>query len=163
MNELKVYAELQKGGAWLGAARSWLQSNIKNGDTLTWGSGEPVTVQFWKLEEFAMRVAVVAVADERQRAQPHAQANEDKLSEHKAILRDPNGILLLMAYHRNQMTVANAVGASDTATHHLDRLAELKKIGQAIMVQNLESWSAELLAAFGFDDEYQRRLHAAPA
>jgi hypothetical protein len=65
MNSIAIYQELKSGGAWLGAARSWMQSNVKNGDTLTWGSGETVQLPFCKLEELAMRVAIAAVEEER--------------------------------------------------------------------------------------------------
>jgi hypothetical protein len=62
---LKVHDELSKGGEWLGAARRWLQSNVKGGDTLCWSSGETVHIPFCKLEEYALKVAVAAVAEER--------------------------------------------------------------------------------------------------
>lgn len=67
MNSIAIYNELKSGGQWLGAARSWMQSNIKNGDTLTWGSGEPVSIPFCKLEEFAMRVAIAAIEEDRRK------------------------------------------------------------------------------------------------
>lgn len=65
MNSIAIYHELKEGGAWLAAARGWMQSNVKNGDTLTWGSGETVHIPFCKLEELAMRVAIAAVEEER--------------------------------------------------------------------------------------------------
>lgn len=68
MNErIAVMADLERGGEWLGAARSWMQSNVPRGDTMTWGSGELVQIPFCKLEELALRVAVAAVAAERER------------------------------------------------------------------------------------------------
>ena len=67
MDSIAIYQELKEGGAWLGAARGWMQSNIKNGDTLTWGSGETVHLPFCKLEEFAMRVAIAAVEEDRRK------------------------------------------------------------------------------------------------
>lgn len=65
---MQVAYELQRGGEWLAAARTWMQSNIIGGDTLKWGSGEPVRVSFYKLEDFAREVAIAAVASERARA-----------------------------------------------------------------------------------------------
>lgn len=64
---LEVNEELRQGGEWLGAARQWMQSNIKGGDTLTWSSGEPVYVPFCKLEELSLKVAQTAVYQERYR------------------------------------------------------------------------------------------------
>ena len=65
MNVLAVMQELKQGGDWLGAARSWMQSNVQRGDTLPWGSSETVHIPFCKLEEMALRVAVAAVAADR--------------------------------------------------------------------------------------------------
>ena len=46
------------GGPWLGAARSWVQWNCKNGSDVTWGSNEelvpPLTIR--QVEELAARV-----------------------------------------------------------------------------------------------------------
>jgi len=67
MKSFEVYQELANGGQWLAAARSWMQSNIRNGDTMTWGSPEMVQVPFYKLEELALRVATAAVAAEREK------------------------------------------------------------------------------------------------
>lgn len=65
MNVLAVMQELKQGGDWLGAARSWMQSNVQRGDTLSWGSSETVHIPFCKLEEMALRVAAAAVAADR--------------------------------------------------------------------------------------------------
>ncbi len=50
----------ERGGHWIGAARSWMQRTFVNGDRVTWGSGEvlngQVTVQ--KIEELAECVAL---------------------------------------------------------------------------------------------------------
>lgn len=62
-----VYEEIAAGGEWLGAARTWMQSNIHNGGTLTWDSGTPVQVPFYKLEELARKAAFAAVLHERTR------------------------------------------------------------------------------------------------
>lgn len=63
---LSVYNKVSQGGAWLGKARRWMQSNVPRGDTLTWGSGVPVTIPFAKLEDFAREVAIAAVVEDRQ-------------------------------------------------------------------------------------------------
>ncbi len=70
---LKVHEEISQGGPWLSAARTWMQSNVPRGDTLTWGSREPVMVPFAALEELARKVAVAAVMHERAN-----QANQSK-------------------------------------------------------------------------------------
>lgn len=67
INFVQIMTELQRGGEWLGRARSWMQSNVPRGDTLTWGSGVPVTIPFSKLEDLALQVAVAAVVDDRRK------------------------------------------------------------------------------------------------
>lgn len=56
-----IHAEMAKGGDWLSAARIWMQSNVRGGDTLEWSSGELVSIPFCKLEELALKVAVATV------------------------------------------------------------------------------------------------------
>lgn len=53
----------RRGGRWLSMARTWMQSNIRGGDTLSWSSGELVTVPFCKLEELALEAAVGATIE----------------------------------------------------------------------------------------------------
>ena len=60
-----VANELKRGGEWLLKARTWMQSNIKDGDTLHWGSSQDVSIPFNKLEEFALIVAIAAVQADR--------------------------------------------------------------------------------------------------
>ena len=62
---LQISQDLAWGGDWLCAGRSWIQSNIQRGDTITWDSNESVTVPFYKLEELMRRVAVAAVMEDR--------------------------------------------------------------------------------------------------
>lgn len=62
---VSVYDELKFGGKWLGAARSWLQSNVRKGDTLNWSSCEQVSIPFCDLEDFARCVAIAAVTEDR--------------------------------------------------------------------------------------------------
>lgn len=62
-----VRKELEGGGAWLGAARTWMQWNIPGGDTLTWSSTHPVTIPFCKLQELALEVAAAAIEADRKR------------------------------------------------------------------------------------------------
>jgi len=54
---------LKKGGAWLGAARSWIQWNCINGDSVIWGSNEELkqTITVKKLEEAAGHAAYAAI------------------------------------------------------------------------------------------------------
>jgi len=53
----------KKGGKWLGAARTWLQWNTKNGDRVTWGSNDVIephlTVK--QIEDLAAHVAAAAI------------------------------------------------------------------------------------------------------
>lgn len=63
---LTSYDLLRVGGSWLGAARNWMQRNFRNGDTVIWGSDEPLvggTVNPRKIEEVAA-VAVAAYVNE---------------------------------------------------------------------------------------------------
>ena len=64
----EIRSELKRGGPWLGAARAWMQNNIKNGDRLCWSSTDTVSVRFCDLEELALEVATAAVAKERRNA-----------------------------------------------------------------------------------------------
>lgn len=63
----KIEQELKHGGEWLGAAREWMQSNIRKGDTICWSSTECVNIPFVDLQEFAMVVAAAAIKQERKR------------------------------------------------------------------------------------------------
>ena len=54
----------RQGGAWIGAARRWIQSRFMNGDSVIWGShdllkGAPVTVA--DIEEVAAEAAAAAI------------------------------------------------------------------------------------------------------
>jgi hypothetical protein len=53
----------KKGGKWLGAARSWLQSNTHNGDRVTWGSSETLVPHLTvkDVEDLAAHVAAAAI------------------------------------------------------------------------------------------------------
>lgn len=62
-DQLQLTMKISQGGKWLSVARSWMQSNVHKGDTLPWNSAENVTIPFYKLEEFAKRVAIAAVME----------------------------------------------------------------------------------------------------
>ena len=66
--------ELSKGGEWLAAARTWMQSNIPRGDSITWGSTEPVKVTPRQLEELATKVALYVLFEERTRVKSIQEA-----------------------------------------------------------------------------------------
>jgi hypothetical protein len=54
----------KNGGDWIGAARSWIQSNVQNGSNLTWGSDDicpHMTVR--KIEDLATRVAEASIRE----------------------------------------------------------------------------------------------------
>ena len=69
---LEVREELKLGGEWLGAARCWMQNNVRFGDTLCWNSSEPVTVRFSDLERLALAAASAAVAADRKKRADNA-------------------------------------------------------------------------------------------
>jgi len=62
VHKLKV-----KGGYWLLTARSWLQWNTRNGDSVTWNSDDiiepPLTVK--QVEDLAAHVAAAALNNDR--------------------------------------------------------------------------------------------------
>ena len=62
-----IYDEVKGGGEWLGAARTWLQSNVRNGDSMNWSSMEQVSVPFCDFEDFAREVAIAAIKQDRKR------------------------------------------------------------------------------------------------
>lgn len=64
---LSVEEELAWGGSWLGAARTWIQWNVPNGDTVAWGGNSEVTLTIKQLEDMALAVAVAAIKKERER------------------------------------------------------------------------------------------------
>jgi hypothetical protein len=68
LEETILREELEKGGQWLGTARSWMQQNIRNGSTLNWSSTEMVQIPFNSLEDFAKEVAVAAILEDRKKA-----------------------------------------------------------------------------------------------
>lgn len=60
--------EVSRGGPWLGAARTWMQNNVRDGDRLNWSSRQEITLPFCALEELALAVAIAAITEERQKA-----------------------------------------------------------------------------------------------
>lgn len=58
-----IRESLRRGGKWLGKAREWMQSNVRNGDTMTWGEETPVSVTFADLERLAFEAAVGATIE----------------------------------------------------------------------------------------------------
>lgn len=67
---------LRQGGEWLGAARKWLQWNTRNGDQVTWGSGDLIEPQLSvrQIEDLASEVAAAAM-----RPQPSEERLEQAL------------------------------------------------------------------------------------
>lgn len=61
----EINEQLKHGGKWLGAARTWLQLNVKQGDSINWSSAQPVSVPFCDFEDFARHVAVAAIEEDR--------------------------------------------------------------------------------------------------
>lgn len=61
----------RKGGAWVAAARGWIQTRFRNGDSVTWGStdllqGAPVTVA--DIEQVAAEAAAAALNETSRKA-----------------------------------------------------------------------------------------------
>lgn len=64
---IEVHNDIAKGGDWLRAARTWMQSNVPRGDMICWGDRQPVTVPFAALEDLARAAATAAVLAERRK------------------------------------------------------------------------------------------------
>lgn len=69
---ITAYALARKGGVWLGAARSWIQTRFMNGDSVTWGSHDvlqprfgPITVA--DIEEVAALAAAGALNEQAEK------------------------------------------------------------------------------------------------
>lgn len=60
---------MNSGGAWLGRARSWIQYNCMNGETVTWGSDDVLEKTFTvrDIEELSARVAASAINEYKQK------------------------------------------------------------------------------------------------
>jgi hypothetical protein len=58
--KITAYTLSQKGGKWLGVARSYLQCKAMWGDRLIWGSQDSVTLTVKQIEELASEVAAAA-------------------------------------------------------------------------------------------------------
>lgn len=69
----------RSGGAWLAAARSWMQANKINGSDVLWGSSEVLrpSVTVREIEQLAACVAAAAI-------------NEDRRKRHNAGLSGPS-------------------------------------------------------------------------
>ena len=62
MND-SIEKEIEGGGPWLSAARTWLQWNIS--DTMEWGSCKSVSLPFFKFTDIARTVAAAAIRHDR--------------------------------------------------------------------------------------------------
>lgn len=51
---------LQSGGRWLGAARTWMQSNAMNGEDVTWGSQDFLKLRPQTVRDIESLAAIVA-------------------------------------------------------------------------------------------------------
>jgi endonuclease/exonuclease/phosphatase family metal-dependent hydrolase len=57
-DRIDVFQLRKQGGAWLGAARHWVQWNVAGGDQITWSSNTPLrSVTMREVEELASEVA----------------------------------------------------------------------------------------------------------
>lgn len=65
MGKIFAHELSRQGGSWLGTARTWLQSNVMNGDRVTWGSGEILHMTVAQFEEAAAHIAAAAINDDR--------------------------------------------------------------------------------------------------
>ncbi len=59
---------LKKGGAWLGAARAWVQWSFRNGSDVTWGSNDQLgTVSVKQIEEVAGQAVAAYINEDAKR------------------------------------------------------------------------------------------------
>lgn len=80
----------REGGAWLGAARSWLQWHTRNGDRVTWGSTDAVDKTFTvrDVEELAAEVAAAAMNSRPPAAAPPSAPQEGLFKEGARAMRE---------------------------------------------------------------------------
>jgi hypothetical protein len=63
---METYLNLIKtGGPWLGAVRSWIQSNCINGDSVTWNSSDVLQLRRSLTVAVVEEIAAIAVAADR--------------------------------------------------------------------------------------------------
>lgn len=79
--------------------------------------------------------------------------------EQRAILENPEGVMLLMNWHDYQQTCAEAIGMGCNGNQR--RYDELKAHGKAIVEQDPGIWSDEVLRAFGVSAALSSPLGAA--
>lgn len=79
-NQHAIRRELEHGGAWLGASRTWMQSNVNQGSRLEWSSNETIHIPFNKLQELALAAAVAAVAEDRAKRNRENQTTDGAAS-----------------------------------------------------------------------------------
>lgn len=60
---LTRYDLLEEGGEWLGAARNYLKSHIRGGDTCIWSSADFLSMAVFQIEELA---ASAVLADRKE-------------------------------------------------------------------------------------------------
>lgn len=68
ITDYSIESEVNNGGKWLEAARTWIQWNIREGDKLCWDSTKDISIPFNKLTEFAKYVVIVTIKEEREKA-----------------------------------------------------------------------------------------------
>ena len=66
-----AYQLLHEGGDWLRATRSWIQSNCRNGEQVTWGSRDVLYPQLtvYQIEEVCAYAVSAALNEENKRRQ----------------------------------------------------------------------------------------------
>lgn len=60
----------KKGGEWLAAVRKYLQSHIKGGDTVCWGSSTILSITAKQVEEMASYIAAAAINEHHETPSP---------------------------------------------------------------------------------------------
>jgi hypothetical protein len=75
---VNVFELKMRGGAWLSAARNWLQWNTRNGDEVIWGSDAVLqpALTVAQVEDLAAQVAAAALNEEW--AQPALLSTEEQ-------------------------------------------------------------------------------------
>ena len=63
MNLFEAKESLKNGGEWLSAARQWMQSNVRGGDTMLWSDTTLVSIPFCQLEQLALHAASGALSE----------------------------------------------------------------------------------------------------
>lgn len=121
----ELYETLKNGGAWLGAARTFLVERARNGEHLVWGSSTEVrNLSVADIEDMAKKIAIEAILEDRTQRKTVGTTNADVdyvLQVYKPEGPGPEGRSYVYV---DSPTVPGLHCLADTAAHALSRAPE---------------------------------------